>query len=41
MIVRMICVWMTEVDRFGVPRRRGRMASAAPSTVASGKAITA
>src|SRR5689334_16440324 len=36
-----ICVWMTGADRAGVPRRRGRKASAAPRAVATGSASTA
>ncbi len=37
-MARTICVSMTGADRGGVPRRRGRNASAAPSTVAIGSA---
>src|SRR5262245_43403535 len=36
-----ICVSMTGAERGGVPRRRGRNASAAPSAVATGSASTA
>src|SRR3954471_14928979 len=38
---RTICVSMTGAERGGVPRRRGRNASAAPSAVATGSANTA
>ena len=36
-----ICVWITGDDRAGVPLRRGRNASAAPSAVAQGRAASA
>ena len=38
---RMICVWTTAGIRGGVPLRRGRSASAAPSSAASGRRTSA